>query len=133
MAYSQEELSEIMFHFHLDQAASHMQCMTNSLPMTHEIKYDFNTHVLKAMNRIWRKQDSNLKELKESFADQASQMDAFLQLFLKINDPDKLLEIMQRHHKLSEVSGNEIIINRQIVEKQQRHLHDATQPLTHLP
>ena len=124
--YEQKQISEMMFHYHLDQAASHMQAMSNTLPMTHDVKQDFNI-VIKSMNRIWRKQDSHIEEMRESFADMASLIGDFLQLFVKSKDHEKLIDIIRKHNEDAIAAENSITIHRTIANHQQRHLHVPNQ------
>lgn len=120
--YTQAELSEIMFHFHLDQAASHMQGMTVTLPMTANVVKDFN-FLKTILNRIWRTQDAKLKIAKPLFEEQASKMDTFLQMFLKVEDQHALLKFMQKLIREQDTSNETIVINRAVVKEQQKHLH----------
>ena len=128
--YTQRDISEIMFHYHLDQAASHMQSMRVSLPLTHEVKHDFNM-VRTIMNRIWRKQDEKIQVVKAMFEDEASKMDAFLQLFLQCNDQEQLLNTIRQHQQAALASKDAMIINRQLVEHQQRSLHQPVSIINH--
>ena len=92
---NQREISEIMFHFHLDQAAAHMMSMCESIQLTREVKHDFNI-VQKTMKRIWRKQDNELATMLDQFENLSIMLDEVLQLFLKAEDANTFLQEVRK-------------------------------------
>lgn len=127
---TQEQVSEMLFHFHLDQAAAHAQSMKNSLPMTKQVKAEF-TVVRNTMNRIWRIQDREVQEVRDMFEETSILIGNFMQLFLECTDHELMLETMKQFLPRKEnptdivvnIQLDEIEISRQLHESQQRHLH----------
>ena len=122
----QSQLSEILFHFHIDQAAAHQQSMTNTLPLTKQISHEF-TVVRNTMNRIWKIQEREISHIRNEFETNAALMGDFLQLFLQSPNQRELLEIIKKHVQQHETFKDGITIHRQLVQDQQRHLHENTQ------
>ena len=127
---TQAQVSEMLFHYFLDQAAAHMQTMKQSLPMTKQVAGEF-TIVRNTMNRIWRIQDREVQEVRSQFEEMSILIGNFMQLFLECNDHEIMLETMKQFIPRTEsptdivvnIQLDEIEIKRQLHTSQQRHLH----------
>ena len=123
MRTTQQDESEILFHFFLDQAAAHMQAMTVSLPLTKQVAAEFRV-VRNTMNRIWRIQDRGLEPVRELFESQAAMLGDFVQLFFECEDHEELLNMIRKHNESRKALAGAMVIERKVVDNQKNSLHE---------
>ena len=125
MKQTQAQVSEILFHFYLDQAAANMQAMTVTLPLTKQVAAEFKV-VRNTMNRIWRIQDRELQAIREQFETQAALLGDFVQLFFECDDHEDLLRVIKKHEQAAKSLKGAKVIKRKIVKEQERSLHNES-------
>ena len=93
---TQQEISEILFHFHLDQAAANLQVMRDTIGYSRESLQDFKA-AARIIDRLWAKQQRIILPKWGEFEDLSIALGECMQIFLKAKDYNGLLEVMKQH------------------------------------
>jgi len=92
---NQREVSEILFHFHLDQAAANLQVMHDSLGFSREARQDFNA-AHKTINRLWSRQQRIVAPKWDDYEELAISLGECMQEFLKAKNYKAMLTTMKQ-------------------------------------
>mgnify|MGYP001765999413 CR=1 FL=1 len=117
-----------------DLTMSYVMAMRDT-PMKWKVRQAFDAFD-KAGLELWNRLIDQLRKdgREHKFDDLNAQLNQLFREFLECNDPDTMLALMHAFNRgevqvtndtQPEAPADEMIINRQIVEHQQRHLHDS--------